>query len=286
MHLSRSDGQPSHASIFGLGNPAHSGDPGKPLAALIEIDQPQQFSLDFAGGWGHDAVLAQGSYQPHFEKPIIATFVKTPGPIRDTTRFYINGQLAGPIEGQSVTGRDTVPDIQHRKDIGVFPGKALAWCGAFQGDIGEVLVYNTALSDTDRLLNSPHYGERWGRHWLDLVRYAESVAINTRRMIAAGYLMIGPKALAETDKEQSRLDIDPHQITGGRLELSRWIASPSNPLTARVLVNRVWQLHFGRGIVGTPDNFGTRGERPADPDPGDNGNLSDPPSSAVSGRTS
>ena len=553
MNLSRFDGQPSHSSVFCVGNPAHSGDPGKPLAALIEIDQTQQFSLDFAGGWGHDAVLAPGSYQPRFGKPIIATFVKTRGPIKDTTRFYINGKLAGPIEGQPVTGRDTVPDIQHRADIGVFMGKALSWCGAFQGDIGEVLVYNTALADADRLgveaylsekfglwideertvakkakytdtekshwayqpvreisppkvkneawvqtpidrftlaameahsvtpapevdkrtflrrvtfdltgvpptpeevdafladtspqayetvvdrlLKSPHYGERWGRHWLDLVRYAEStandanavmayawryrnyvidafnndlpydqflieqlagdllpqtdsVAVNTRRMIATGYLMIGPKALAETDKEQSRLDIvddqidvtgramlgltlacarchdhkfdavrttdyyalagifrstepfqnevrnatmwweypvsqgagvepitvmapketqprnlrvhlrgnrftlgkvvprgplgivastsaspesgkppiiDPHQMSSGRLELARWIASPTNPLTARVLVNRVWQLHFGRGIVGTPDNFGTRGDLPADP---------------------
>ncbi len=553
MNLSRFDGQPSHSSVFCVGNPAHASDPGKPLAALIEIDQPQQFSLDFAGGWGHDAVLAPGSYQTHFGKPIIATFVKTPGPIKDTTRFYINGKLAGPIDGQPVTGRDTVPDIQHRADIGVFLGKALSWCGAFQGDIGEVLVYNSALADADRLgveaylgekfglwideertvakpavyndaekshwayqpireisppevkneawvqtpvdrftlaaleaysltpapevdkrtylrrvtfdltglpptpeevdafladtspqayetivdklLKSPHYGERWGRHWLDLVRYAEStandanavmayawryrnyvidafnndlpydqflieqlagdllpptesVAVNTRRVIATGYLMIGPKALAETDKEQSRLDIvddqidvtgramlgltlacarchdhkfdavratdyyalagifrstepfqnevrnatmwwefpipqgagvepimvmapketqprnlrvhlrgnrftlgkvvprgplgivastsaspesdtkpiiDPHQMSSGRLELDRWIASPTNPLTARVLVNRVWQLHFGRGIVGTPDNFGTRGELPSDP---------------------
>jgi hypothetical protein len=438
-----------------------------------------------------------------------------------------------------------VPDIQQRADIGVFMGKALDWCGAFQGDIGEVLVYNTALADVDRLgveaylgekfglwideertvakkakytdtekshwayqpvreisppkvkneawvltpidrftlaaleahsvtpapevdkrtflrrvtfdltglpptpeeidefladtspqayetvvdrlLKSPHYGERWGRHWLDLVRYAEStandanavmqyawryrnyvieafnqdlpydqflieqlagdllpptdsVAVNTRRVIATGYLMLGPKALAETDKEQSRLDIvddqidvtgramlgltlacarchdhkfdairtadyyalagifrstepfqnevrnatmwwefpvpqgagleplmvmapketqprnlrvhlrgnrftlgrivprgplgildlsptiDPHQMSSGRLELARWIANPANPLTPRVLVNRVWQLHFGRGIVGTPDNFGTRGELPSDPD--------------------
>ncbi len=51
----------------------------------------------------------------------------------------------------------------------------------------------------------------------------------------------------------------------GRLELADWIASPRNPLTARVMVNRVWQHHFGRGIVGTPSNFGTRGSPPTHP---------------------
>lgn len=553
MNLTQFEGQPPHATVFSIGNPAYAGDPGKPLAALIEIDQPQQFSLDFAGGWNHDAVLAPGSYQPHFGKPVIVTVVKRPGPMRETARFYINGKLAGPTADKPLTGRDTVPDIQHRSDIGVFLGKALSWCGAIQGDVGEVLLYNAALSEADRrgiesylgekfglwideerslapkavysdvekshwayqpvreivppkvqheenvrtpldrfvsttfesqslappfeadrrtllrrvtfdltglpptpeevdafladtsqqafeavvirLLDSPRYGERWGRHWLDLVRYAEStandanavtrfawryrnyvidafnsdipydqflieqlagdllpptesVAVNARRTIATGFLMIGPKALAETDKEQSRLDIvddqidvtsramlgltvacarchdhkfdairttdyyalagvfrstepfqnevrnatmwwefsvpqgagveplivmapketqprnlrvhlrgnrftlgkfvprgalgivaavspspdddaqpliNPHQQSSGRLELARWIASPANPLTARVLVNRVWQLHFGRGLVGTPDNFGTRGERPSDP---------------------
>ncbi len=52
----------------------------------------------------------------------------------------------------------------------------------------------------------------------------------------------------------------------GRLELARAIASPNNPLTARVLVNRIWQHHFGRGIVGTPSNFGKLGERPTHPE--------------------
>ena len=51
----------------------------------------------------------------------------------------------------------------------------------------------------------------------------------------------------------------------GRLELAQAIASPHNPLTARVIVNRVWQHHFGRGLVGTPDNFGKLGETPTHP---------------------
>jgi hypothetical protein len=116
----------------------------------------------------------------------------------------------------------------------------------------------------DRLLGSPHYGERWGRHWLDVVRYAETTANDANAVmryawryrdyvvhsfnsdkpydqfvveqlagdllpptgnltrdaeavIATGFLMIGPKALAETDKEQSRRDIIDDQLdTNGR----------------------------------------------------------------------
>src|SRR5581483_9541729 len=52
----------------------------------------------------------------------------------------------------------------------------------------------------------------------------------------------------------------------GRLELAEAVASPDNPLTARVIVNRIWQHHFGRGIVGTPSNFGKLGERPTHPE--------------------
>src|SRR5262249_4701693 len=52
----------------------------------------------------------------------------------------------------------------------------------------------------------------------------------------------------------------------GRLELAEAIASKDNPLTARVLVNRVWQHHFGKGLVRTTSNFGALGERPTHPE--------------------
>jgi mono/diheme cytochrome c family protein len=58
----------------------------------------------------------------------------------------------------------------------------------------------------------------------------------------------------------------PFRQGSGRLELARAVADPRNPLTARVLVNRVWMHHFGRPLVGTPSDFGLRSDPPSHPD--------------------
>jgi len=292
---------------------------------------------------------------------------------------------------------------------------------------------NAFANVIDRLLASPHYGERWGRHWLDVARYADSngldenVAYGTawryrdyvvaafnqdkpydrflleqvagdllpaadaaerrNQLIATGFLALGPKVLAEVDERKMEMDIIDEQIDtvgrtvlgltlgcarchdhkfdpltmndyyglagifkstrtmehfkkiarwhenilssdkdrelkrprlektapqlptslgvtegavldvpvhlrgnhlklgkvvrrhvpqvlagasppafdahhSGRLELARWLVRADNPLTARVMVNRIWRWHFGQGLVRTQANFGRLGEAP------------------------
>ncbi len=64
-----------------------------------------------------------------------------------------------------------------------------------------------------------------------------------------------------TDDRQPPID----GRSSGRRELAEWLTRPGHPLTSRVMVNRVWKWHFGEGIVRTPDNFGTLGDRPDHP---------------------
>ncbi|MBI3469187.1 MAG: DUF1553 domain-containing protein, partial [Planctomycetes bacterium] len=89
---------------------------------------------------------------------------------------------------------------------------------------------------------------------------------NLRVHIRGNHLTLGdevprqfPRILAGT--QQTPID-DTHS---GRLQLAEWLTQPTHPLTARVMVNRIWRWHFGAGLVRTPDNFGRLGERPTNP---------------------
>ena len=95
---------------------------------------------------------------------------------------------------------------------------------------------------------------------------SEGKPINVKVHLRGNYLTLGqecprgfPSALKSSDSPVVA------EGSTGRLELADWLTSPSNPLTARVFVNRVWRWHFGRGIVPSTDNFGSLGDRPSDP---------------------
>jgi len=77
-----------------------------------------------------------------------------------------------------------------------------------------------------------------------------------------------PSAITGNSKPAD-LDLDPYRMfpmRGRRMTLARWIASPENPLTSRVMVNRIWHWHFGRGIVETTSDFGKNGSQPSNPE--------------------
>ena len=79
--------------VFGLGNPANpTGDPGRPMAAVVQINRGEDHALHLAGGWNHDASLGKGSFKSYYGQPLLLTIIKTPGSMKKTTTFFLNGE--------------------------------------------------------------------------------------------------------------------------------------------------------------------------------------------------
>jgi len=87
-------------------------------------------------------------------------------------------------------------------------------------------------------------------------------------LVQPGWLSIlgGGEVAPAPETRENTGPIPLNATTFRRRALADWIASPQNPLTARVIVNRVWQYHFGRGLVATPSDFGSRGGPPTHPE--------------------
>src|SRR5262245_5155539 len=90
-------------------------------------------------------------------------------------------------------------------------------------------------------------------------------APSTHVLRGGGYDAFGeevrPGVLTIFDRGDAKITPSKVNTTGRRTALANWLADPANPLTARVMVNRLWHYHFGRGIVGTPSDFGEMRER-------------------------
>ncbi|MBI3416836.1 MAG: DUF1553 domain-containing protein [Verrucomicrobia bacterium] len=146
LRLFENESSPGPGILFGFGDPTAKSDPSRPRAAFLQINRGAETTLRLGGGWNHDAAPPPGTPEPLQDRSTIVTITKSPGSFRGTTRFYLNGSLAG----ESLAGSDAVPDFAHRSDIGAFMGHVQNWAGGFAGDVVEVILYNAALSDADR----------------------------------------------------------------------------------------------------------------------------------------
>jgi mono/diheme cytochrome c family protein len=198
-------------------------------------------------------------------------------------------QLAEPVEIERVVwSRDRSPEPQYADRLATGYEIAVSIDGvgwqtvassADRLDFGQKVepgvVDSTKRLSADELAEAGRVQER--RKEIE----ARIAAMNTGQQAYAGVFTAPPKTfrLHRGDPMQPKEEVPPGGLSrfGGpqlpadlpeqerRLGLARWIASPENELTARVIVNRLWQHHFGQGIVNTPSDFGVNGGKPTHP---------------------
>ena len=107
-----------------------------------------------------------------------------------------------------------------------------------------------------------------GQFMIDLGRTAPVTHLLLKGNLDAPGEEVQPGFLSILDPSDAKITPPPEGITstGRRTALAQWLADPKNPLTGRVIVNRIWHYHFGKGIVATPGDFGTMGSRPTHPE--------------------
>jgi len=124
------------------------------------------------------------------------------------------------------------------------------------------------------LLNARRAGEKLAAHLKTIPEIPAAYAVqdgqpaNARVQIKGEPVRLGAEVPRKFPEVLGGWRLSDEQAANGsgRLQLARWIADPQNPLTARVIVNRIWQRHFGVGLVPSASDFGFRGEPPTHPE--------------------
>lgn len=142
---------------------------------------------------------------------------------------------------------------------------------------GPSVVPDTGMVNTEFFFPTPVCEELWklqgevDRRWIALGVPAARVLKdrqqepNPRVFVRGRASRLGEEVPRQFIEVLSPSGREPFRYGSGRLELARAIVDPENPLTARVMVNRIWQHHFGSGLVKTPSDFGLRSEPPSHP---------------------
>jgi len=130
--------------------------------------------------------------------------------------------------------------------------------GALAADAAERPAAQKALDDARKALR-----DHEGQILVTMVMEERPQPRDTFLLIRGAYDRYGEKVAPGVPSSLPGL---PAGAPPNRLALARWLVDPSNPLTARVTVNRYWQLFFGTGLVKTAEDFGTQGERPSHPE--------------------
>src|SRR5262249_52620657 len=170
-----------------------------------------------------------------------------PSPLVPLSR---DAQVTMPLEPLSAERRSAVEKqiADTRKQMGNVTGQNAFLQRIFLGSRVATLQSQLALYESDGTPKPLAIGVREGRRVSDSRLYVRGELSQPGETVKRGF----PQVLTAKQPEMSR--------GSGRRELADWIASGDNPLTARVMANRVWLHLIGRGLVPTPDNFGVNGQ--------------------------
>lgn len=214
-------------------------------AAAAKIDADRQKKLD-----------------EHIQRILERELEKKPAELRDALRTAHNTPAAKRTPEQTALLKNHPSINVNGGTLPLYDNKAAEEVNAFSKQATELRgtkppeEFVMVLNETPNVI-SPTFLFSRGEH------FAPKQQVEPSEL---SILADGRKPMAES-RQSNILPDDPALPTSGRrLAYSRWLTSGQHPLLARVLVNRVWMQHFGRGLVGTPADFGVQGERPSHPE--------------------